>query len=154
MNHNPLLAFLRTHWYLLSGRLHFPRERIGETLTMEDSQEFTIFRQVIVDPGKDQPEKPGAVFRVRFRVANMSPEQNKRFSLLPIPFFVGLPGFRSKLWTLDEANGVFQGIYEWDTVQDAQNYAKSFAMRFMTGRSVPGSVSHQVIPREFFENEE
>ena len=153
MNHNPFLAFLRTHWYLLGGRLHFLRDRIGETLTMENGQEFTIFRQVIVDPGKGQPEEPGAVFRVRFRVANMSPEQNKRFSLLPIPFFVGLPGFRSKLWTLNAASGLFQGIYEWDTIQDVQNYASSFAMRFMTRRSVPGSVSHQVIPRELLEEE-
>ena len=153
MSYNPFLAFLRTHWYPLSGRLHFPRDRIGETLTMENGQEFTIFRQVIVDPGKGQPEEPGAVFRVRFRVANMSPEQNKRFSLLPIPFFVGLPGFRSKLWTLNAASGLFQGIYEWDTIQDVQNYANSFAMRFMTRRSVPGSVSHQVIPRELLEEE-
>ena len=146
MSLNPFLAFLRTHCYLLSGRLHFPRDRIGETLTMEDGQEFVIFRQAIVDPGKDQPEKPGAVFRVRFRVAHMSPERNKLFSLLPIPFFIGLLGFRSKLWTLNEANGDFQGIYEWDTARDAQNYANSFAMRFMTKRSVPRSIFHEVLP--------
>ena len=146
MSYNPLLAFLRTHCYLLGSRLHFPRDRVGETLMIEDGEEFVIFRQVIVDPGKDRPEKPGAVFRVRFHVANMSPEKNKLFSLLPIPFFVGLPGFRSKLWTLNEANGDFQGIYEWDTVRDAQNYANSFAMWFMTKRSVPGSVFHEVLP--------
>jgi hypothetical protein len=105
MKLNPLLAFLKTHLYLVSGRLHFPQERVGEMLTMEDGQTFVIFRQVVLKPGRDQKVEPGAVFRVRFHVANMSAKQNKLFSLLPIPLFIGLPGFRSKLWLLNEANG-------------------------------------------------
>ena len=143
---NPFLSFLKTHWYLLTGRLHFPRERIGEPFTLGDDQVFTIFRQVIVDPSKGHQAKLGALFRVRFRVANMTPEQNKRFSILPIPFFIGLPGFRSKLWMLDRTTGDSQGVYQWDTVQDAQNYANSFAMKFMTRRAVLGSISHEVRP--------
>ena len=94
-----------------------------------------------MDPSQDQPQNAGATFRVRFQVAHMSAKQNKLFSLLPIPFFIGLPGFRSKLWTLNEASGVSQGIYQWDTVQDATNYAHSFAMKFMAMRPVPGSIS-------------
>lgn len=115
---------------------------------MEDGQEFVIFRQVLVEPSQDQPEKPGAILRVRFHVANMSPKQNKLFSLLPMPFFIGLPGFRSKLWMLNETTGDFQGVYEWDTVQDAENYASSFAMKFMRIRPVPGSVSYKIIPKQ------
>lgn len=80
---------------------------------------------------------------VRFRVAGMTPQQNKVFSLLPIPFFIGLPGFRSKLWALN-ARGVFQGIYTWDTEEAAERYAHSFAMKFMTRRAVPGSVSYRI----------
>jgi len=143
---NPILSFLKTHWYLLTGRLHFPRERIGKTFTLDDEQVFLIFRQVIVDLPKNQRGKPRAFFRVRFRVANTSPEQNRRFSILPIPFFIGLPGFRSKLWMHDHATGESQGVYQWDTVGDAQNYVQSFAMKFMTRRAVPGSISHEVRP--------
>jgi len=143
---NPIISFLKAHWYLLTGRLHFPRERIGETFTLDDEQVFTIFRQVIVDLPKIQQGKPVAVFRVSFRVANMSPEQNKRFSILPIPFFIGLPGFRSKLWMYNHATGESQGVYQRDTVEDAQNYVHSFAMKFMTRRAVPGSISHEVRP--------
>ncbi len=146
MAFNPFLAFLTTHSYLLCGRLHFPREHIGQVLAMDDGQEFTIFRQVVVDPAPHQPEKPGAQFRVQFQLAGMSPEANKWFSWFPVPFFVGLPGFRSKRWMVNEATGVCQGLYEWDTVQDAENYAHSFAMRFMTQRSVPGSIACQIIP--------
>ena len=143
---NPFRSFLKTHWYLLTGRLHFPRECIGEMFTLGDDQVFTIFRQVIVDPLKGQQGKPGVLFRVRFRIANMTPEQNKHFSILPIPFFIGLPGFRSKLWMHDHATGESQGVYQWDTVGDAQNYANSFAMQFMTRRAVQGSISHEVFP--------
>ena len=148
MRLNPFLSLLRTLGYILEGRLHFLRNRIGEHLIMEDEQEFIIFRQVIVEPSQGQPEKPGATFRVRFHVAHMSPKQNKLFSLLPIPFFIGLPGFRAKLWTVNEASGDSQGIYHWDTVQDAENYAHSFAMKFMAMRSVPGSVSYKITPHK------
>jgi hypothetical protein len=149
---NPFRAFLKTHCYLLTGRLHFPKERVGETFTLGDDQEFMIFRQVIVDPPQGQRAKPGALFRVRFRVANMTPEQNKHFSILPIPFITGLPGFRSKLWMHNHATGESQGVYQWDRVDDARNYANSFAMKFMTRRAVPGSISHEVRPlsQEYF----
>jgi hypothetical protein len=39
---------------------------------MEDGEEFTIFRQVIVDPTLKHPTKALAVFQVRFKVAKMS----------------------------------------------------------------------------------
>lgn len=152
MNVNPLYSLIRATAYLLAGRLKFPRDRIGKVFQAEDGRVFTIFRQIVVRPGARQPEKPGALFRVRFRVSNMTPTQNKRFSLLPIPFFIGLPGFRSKLWmageiTSDLQGADYQGIYEWDTVQDAERYAHSFAMKFMMMRSMPGSVSWEVAPQ-------
>ena len=141
---NPIFSFLKANLYLLTGRLHFPRHRIGETIKLE-GEEWIIFRQAILDSRANPPNKPGAIFRPRFHVAGMSLQQNIRFSILPIPFIVGLPGFRSKLWLYNTSNGDFQGLYEWDTVRDAENYAHSFAMEFMTRRSVPGSVSAQII---------
>jgi hypothetical protein len=87
-----------------------------------------------------------AVFKVRFHLTNMPPKRNIKFSLVPMLIILGLPGFRAKLWMLNEVNGDFQGIYEWDTLQDAENYANSFALKFMISRSVPGSVSHEIIP--------
>ena len=143
---NPFRSFLNTLSYLIHRRLHFPKGRRGEELTMADGQTFTIFRQVRVDPAPGQPQNPQATLMVRFQVANMTARQNELFSLLPMPFFIGLPGFRSKLWTVNVQTGVSQGIYRWDTAEDAENYANSFAMDFMTRRSVPGSVSWQIIP--------
>ncbi len=143
----PFVAFLRTNGYLLAGRLHFPREQVGKTVRTPDGREFTVFREGWVDPKPGQPEKPGATFIVRFH-AKMPPRLNKLFSLLPMPFCMGFPGFRSKLWTIDGATGDFQGIYEWDSVDDAEAYAHSAALAFMTGRSTPGSVSYRIYPSD------
>lgn len=72
-----------------------------------------------------------------------------------MPFCMGFPGFRTKLWMMDEKTGDSQGIYEWDTAEDAENYAHSTALAFMTNRSLPGSVSYRIFPSDraaLFEN--
>ncbi|MFZ5816619.1 MAG: hypothetical protein ACOY93_15210 [Bacillota bacterium] len=145
MRLNPFRSLLVTLGYLATGRLCFRRELVGKRLTLPDGRQYVIFRHVVVEAGPGTPG-PGATFIVQFHLAGMSVAQNIRFSLIPIPFFVGLPGFRSKLWSYCPETGDFAGIYEWSTVQDAENYAASFAVRFMTRRSVPGSVRFEILP--------
>ena len=140
-------SLLKTVSYAVTGHLHFRQERIGEVVTTDDGQEYIVFRQVIVDQKRGQKKKPAALLRIRFNFAHGSPKQNKRLSLIPIPFIAGLPGFRSKTWALQKLNGGFQGIYEWDSVQDAETYKKSFAIKLMTKRAVAGSVTFQIIPK-------
>jgi len=41
---------------------------------------------------------------------------------------------------LHKDSGGFQGIYEWYTMQDAEIYEKSFAIKLMTKRAIPGSI--------------
>jgi len=130
---------------LLGGRVAFPRARLGQTLTLE-GEDWLIFREMVVRPRPGQPALPAAVFRPRFRLAGMGFRVNRLFSLLAIPFFSGLPGFRSKLWLYRPASGEYSGWYEWDSAADAQAYAASFAARFMTRRAVPGSVAFTVLP--------
>jgi hypothetical protein len=144
---NPLSSFVAANLALLTGRLRFPRGRIGDIVSLPEGTRGRVFRQAIYTPAGD-PGQPRARFHVRFHVAGMSPRINILFSLLPIPFFAGLPGFRGKLWLLDGATGDFHGLYAWQTVADAEAYAHSFAMRFMTGRSVPGSVAYDITPLE------
>ena len=141
-------SFLKTLSYVITGRLHFTKGRIGELVTMEDGQEYIVFRQVIVDSKRRQSAKPGAILRIRYNFAHGSPKQNKLLSLIPIPFIAGLPGFRSKTWALQKDSGGFQGIYEWDTIQDAETYKNSFAVKLMTKRAIPGSITFQIIPQQ------
>ena len=145
MSFNPVSSFFKFFWYLIIGRIDFPKNRKNEEILMYDGQKFKIFRQVIKKSKKEQTVHPEALFKVRFIVENMSMKQNIRFSRIPIPFFIGLPGFRSKLWTFSEETGYFQGIYEWDTIKHAKKYSTSFAMKFMTQRSKPGSVSSSIL---------
>jgi len=137
---------LRFLGYLLTGRVHLPRAPIGERVVNKDGRECVVVKYGFVDALASQPAVPGATFLVRFHLAHMSKAANERFLNLPIPFFMGLPGFRSKYWLYDEETGDFQGRYQWDTVADAERYTNSLAVRFMTWRSVPGSVSFEIQP--------
>ncbi len=148
MTINPIQAFLHANRLLLTGRLRFSRARLGERVTPPDGRSYTIFRQATVSPAGGQPDRAGVVFEVQFHPAGMSAAANKWFSLLPMPFCVGCPGFRSKLWAVNESTGECAGIYEWDTPQDAEAYAASFAMRFSKGRSRPGTFSYRITPGE------
>lgn len=144
--YTPLYSLFQTIRYVLARRIHFCPDQIGAVFVNEQGRRFRVFRSVVVDPAPGQPAKPGAVFIPQFRVAGMSVRLNRLFSVLPIPFYVGLPGFRSKRWMVDEVHGDFAGYYEWDTPALAEAYAHSYAAKFMTGRSVPGSVSFRVYP--------
>jgi hypothetical protein len=68
-----------------------------------------------------------------------------RFSVLPMMIFMGFRGFREKYWAVDKQTGLCQGLYQWQTLADAENYSTSVAMRFMTRRSYPESVHFQII---------
>jgi hypothetical protein len=140
--HGPFLSIVRAIYLLVQGRIHFPKDRLGEAVN--EGEEFEIFRHMTLDASRNQPGKPGAILKVRFQFASMSPEMNMKTSLIPIPFIVAQPGFRSKMWTLGRKTGKFQGVYEWDTVASAENYWSSFPMRLMKRRAVPESLSYQI----------
>ncbi len=140
---NPVSAFLKANLDLLTGRLRFSRQRLGEKVTTSNGRSYIVFRQAFLAGA--QPAR--TVFEVWFHPKGMSARVNEWFSLLPTPFCVGCPGFVSKLWMVDKATGECAGLYEWETVQDAENYAGSFAMRFSKGRSYPGKFASRVSPR-------
>lgn len=141
----PWTSFINFVTAEYQGRVELPRKRVGSYIILDDG-EWLVLREMVIRPFENMPVAE-AIFRPRFHVKGMSPKVNEWFSWLPIPFFAGLPGFRRKLWLLDPASGDFSGYYEWQTLENTETYAQSFAMRFMTNRSVPGSVSARVISR-------
>ncbi len=134
-------AIARSLALLLTGHVRFVRGDIGRTLTMEDGKQFSVFRHARLQA----PGQPTTVFIVRFTPAHMSVRQNIRFSLLPMVPLLGMRGFREKYWCVNRQTGECQGIYAWQTAADARAYAGSVALRFMTSRSLSGSVSYQVL---------
>jgi hypothetical protein len=142
LQRGPFSSIVRAIYLFIQGRIHFPKDCLGGLVDGEE--EFEVFRHMTLDPSQNQPEKPGAIFKVRFRFASMSPEMNKRASLIPAPFIAAQPGVRSKMWTLSRETGEFQGVYEWDTVASAENYWTSFPMKLMKRRAVPESLSYEI----------
>lgn len=137
----PALA-TRAAYFWLCGRVHFPKKRLGEVIHGDEN--FIIFRQAILDPNVAQPERPGAIIAVRFRFRRFSLKTNRILSIIPIPFILAQPGFRSKIWMFGKGTGEFQGLYEWDTVEDAEVYRFSFPMKLMKKRAVPGSLTYEI----------
>ncbi len=125
------------------GRVHRIKDVIGNVEHGED-EDFKAFRQVVRDPLKGGPEKPGAILVVRFRFAKFSAKTNRLLSLIPIPFIVAQPGFRSKTWMIGQKTGLFQGLYEWDSVKDAEKYETSFPLRLMKMRAVPETLVYEI----------
>ena len=138
----PPFLMVRASGLWLSGRIHFPKNRLGEIV--HEDENFKIFRQMVLDPARDQPKSPGAIFKVCFHFAKFSADTNRILSLIPIPFILAQPGFRSKTWLLGQKTGLFQGLYEWDTVKDAENYWTSFPMKLMKKRAVPSSLTYSI----------
>ena len=138
----PVLA-VRAAYYWLCGRVHFPKKRAGEVI--QGKEDFIIFRQAVLDPSANQPERPGAILVVCFQFRRFPLKTNRRLSIIPIPFIIAQPGFRSKIWMSGKRTGEFWGLYEWDTVDDAEKYRFSFPMKLMEKRAVPESLTYEII---------
>ena len=139
----PPILFARALTLYLRGRVHFPKRQNGNTV--QENEEFIIFRKVVVDPVSNQPLKPKALFKVYFRFSRFSFKVNKILSLIPIPFIIAQPGFRSKTWMSGKDTGTFQGLYEWDSVEDAERYWNSFPLKLMKGRAIPDTLKYEII---------
>jgi hypothetical protein len=143
----PPVLLVRALWLRLRGRVHFPRDRIGE-IVAGDEENYRVFRQMVVDPAVDEARPPGAGFDVRFRFARFSPAANRRLSGIPMPFIAVQPGFRSKTWMVGERSGAFRGVYEWSTVEDAERYRDSFPMRLMRRRAIERTLEQSITAPE------
>ena len=75
----------------------------------------------------------------------MDIKKNIKLSKIMLLIFMGFKGFRSKFWCINTESGKAQGIYEWDKGADVERYSKSIAVKNMTKRSVPGSISFKVL---------
>jgi hypothetical protein len=128
--------------YFLQGRLHFDKDVIGQILSEDD--DYEVFRKIVLDAPEQEIRNPEAILRVTFNFRGLSSSTNKKLSLLPIPFIVAQKGFRSKTWMIGRKTGRFQGLYEWDTAEDAREYWNSFPMKMMKRRAVSSSLQHKI----------
>ncbi len=114
------------------------KNRIGETIKLKTSdREYTVFKQSDIK-GKDTKE--GVYFEVEFSFKKWVPN----YFSPTIPFFIGMPGFISKLWLIDNNNGDYAGQYIFSTRGDAQGYGNSFAQKLVKNLCVQGKHKWEV----------
>jgi hypothetical protein len=130
---------------LLNGRVHFPEDYVGKVIEMKEGENYRIFRRLQID-AKSENHNDKTIFKVKFRFRNLSLETNKRLSIIPAPFLMGMKGFREKIWTINEKTNEFQGIYQWSSRETAGRYPETFIFRLMTKRAAPGTVSYEILP--------
>jgi hypothetical protein len=136
MSNHPLPVIFRSIRLLRQAKARFSYQNLGQIVTTESGRSYKIFRQVTL-PASGEPQ---GVFRVWF-TAKASASFTIAMSWLTIFLFLGMSGFRAKTWLYDEASHEFGGIYEWDTLEQAQAYGRSYAMHLSKMRSLPGKFS-------------
>jgi hypothetical protein len=135
---------------LAGGTIRRRQDRVGVPLTMSDGRVFVPFRETTKDPARWRRDDDPAVLQPRFHLRYMGPRRRvmhaifRRVCIVTTPFFVGIDGFRSKLWMVDASTGDFAGLYEWDSADGAKAYAEGLA-RVLRLLSVRGSVSYELV---------
>lgn len=147
---NPVRSAVNVARSLIEGRFRMPTDRIGEPLTTDGGQTFTIYRETTVEPRGRDSQRAMAVLAFQFHLWFMPdplvPIAVRVFeplSILTTPFFAGLPGFRTKLWLFDHDTGDYLGIYQWENPEMASRYARALR-KLMAVFAAPGTVSYGV----------
>ncbi len=121
-------AAIRSVQYLLTDRVQFPRDRLGDVLEMPDGDAFVVYRETTLE-GSDESSGNGAILVFEVEVTNRTKGAALRevlfdpFANVATPFFVGMPGFRRKLWLAGERPGEFLELYEWESAENAELFA-------------------------------
>ena len=146
IRNNPFSSVLATIGNAFRGRIHCSQKYIGKALKMDDGQQFTIFRHMILDKSANHSETTPTIHIVRFKFAALSQRANRIASLIPIPLIAGFPGFREKIWMMNERTGSWQGVYQWESEQAVDAYQHSFVLGVMNKRAIPESLSYTILP--------
>lgn len=136
---SPPVCFWISISRLILGKLRLSKKYVGEAVKMEDGQEFTIFRHIT--RFRVQVSSTTTVFIVSFKFSRLSHQANKIASILPMLLITGFPGFDIKMYGVNNTNGYWQGMYQWQTKQALEEYKKSFVFRIMNKRAIRDSLS-------------
>lgn len=140
----PIPTILKTIGLYKNNQAAFVWKNLGRDVQRENGHTYKIFRQVVIKNEKTDQIPPKGVFYVWFET-KANPAKTICMSWMTTLFFMGMPGFRSKTWLYDESSKCFGGIYEWDSLEAAYLYQKSFAMGLSKKRSKPGCFTTKVV---------
>jgi hypothetical protein len=134
----------RTFGLIARRTLHQPPHRIGLTLRFGDGTSAQVYRETVIDRA---PAIEPCVLVVRFRLRGVRGIGHPLFrwvSELNTPLFAGSDGLVRKLWLQHDQHRYYRGVYDWDGVAAAENYARSL-WPVLALVSVHGSIGYHVV---------
>ncbi len=129
---------------LLLRRLRLIKQFRNTRIRMPDGSVFRIFRHIGTHPMKSGSDH--CVFIVSFKFSRLSHNGNRIASVIPMLIIAGYPGFVQKIYAVNEANGYWQGMYQWKSEAHLARYRRSLVFRVMNKRAIPGSIISLVLP--------
>jgi hypothetical protein len=136
---------LTTAGLLARRSVRLPTANVGLRVGFADGTTGRVYREtVLTGAATDRP----CVLVVGFRLRLVHGAGHAVFrweSLANTPLFVGFPGFVSKLWLAHDDREVYRGIYQWNGVDEAEEYVRCLR-RILEAVSAPSSVRHVVVP--------
>lgn len=131
-----LTQYVRLIW---AGRLKRRRQRVGCQYHVEGGM-YTIFRETEKLGQTGEPVLLIIGFRLKIIRSNrLLHWLFQRVCILTTPFWSGLPGFKTKLWLVDQTTKNYMGIYDWRGKLAAQQYIR-FLVPILSFSSLRGSV--------------
>ena len=121
----PPILLARTIRLFIKNNVSFPKDLNG-SIIKDEEEDFMVFRKVLVNTKGRQASKQPVILKVFFRFKRFSFKVNRILSLIPIPFIIAQPGFKSKTWLTGKETGTFYGFYEWDNIENAKHYLDSY----------------------------
>lgn len=123
---------------LLIGKLRLSKQFLGKTIVMDKNSNYQIFRH-IKNTEVDSDLK-ATVFIVSFKFSHLSHKANKLTSIIPMLLITGFPGFIEKIYAVNHENGYWQGMYQWESIENLEQYKNSFVFKVMKKRAIPESI--------------
>jgi hypothetical protein len=142
---SPPICLLISLIGLIFGRIKYSKEFVETTVEMENGEEYKIFRYIKFYHQNNNEQ--GAIFTVRFKFARLSHKINKFISQLPMLLITGFPGFRAKMYAVNEQTGYWQGIYQWESKKALEEYKKSFVLKVMNKRAMNDTVKYDELDK-------
>ena len=135
----PLTCLVISIYRLLVGKLILSNQFIGITVEMDRNSSYQIFRHIKIK--QVDSEFKSTVFIVSFKFSNLSHKANNLASIIPMLLITGFPGFEKKIYAVNHKNGYWQGMYQWESTENLEEYKKSFVFKVMNKRAIPESIN-------------
>jgi len=148
VKYNIIYSLLHYLVFKITRRIKFLEDNVGNQVILRKVENYKVFLEMEVLTKDKQPKQGNAIFRVYFHASSVSQATIIKRTKYTIPFFVGLPGFCTKQFLVNQDDGIFSGRYEWETIEMAQRYASSYAVKFMKKRSSPYPISYEIIDKK------